>query len=168
MNKRLPYISSRFFILVFALLFENAQADWHDDEETNSNVAIQEVHDYEMLLEQAKQYNKVILLEMSASYCGYCKQLEEEILKPMLISGDYKDVLIRQLKIDSYYSINMPGKQSITASEFARNKRIIVTPTLLFLNYRGEEVAKRIIGINSVDYFGAYVDDALQRAKQAN
>ncbi len=131
--------------------------------EPNTKITqVQHVEDFSALLAQAKKEKKVILLEMSASYCGFCRKLEAEILNPMIISGDYEDVLIRHLEIDSYYSINMPDNPSMTPSEYAYSKKIFVTPTLLFLNYKNEEVAERIVGINSVDYFGAYVDEALK------
>ncbi len=125
---------------------------------------VQNVQDFSALLTQAKNEKKVILLEMSATYCGFCRTLEAEIINPMIISGDYEDVIIRHLDIDSYYNLNMPNNPTMTPSDYAKSKNIFVTPTLLFLNSKNEEVAKRIIGINSVDYFGAYVDEALLEA----
>jgi len=43
---------------------------------------------------------------------------------------------------------------------------VFVTPTLLFLDADGLEVSKRIVGINSVDFFGAYVDEALAEGRK--
>jgi len=123
---------------------------------------VKPVENLDLLFKQSKKEKKVILLEMSASYCGFCRKLEAEIINPMIISGDYDHVLIRHLEIDSDNDIKMPNGQSMSPSEYARSKNVFVTPTLLFLNDKNEEIAKRIIGINSVDYFGAYVDDALE------
>ena len=122
---------------------------------------VQHVEDFAALLEQAIKERKVIMLEMSATYCNYCRILEEEIINPMIISGDYNHVIIRQMHIDSYYDLIMPNNKKMTPSEYARSKNVFVTPTLLFLNGNNEEVAERIIGVNSLDYFGAYVDEAL-------
>ncbi len=122
---------------------------------------VQDVKSFDLLFKQAEKENKIIMLEMSASYCAYCKTLEEEIINPMLISGDYNHVIIRRLHIDDYYKIAMSNNTKITPREYAAQKNVFVTPTLLFLNSRNEEVAERIIGINSIDYFGAYVDDAI-------
>lgn len=129
--------------------------------ENNTITNVQNLKNFDALLKQSKNEKKVIMLEMSASYCGFCRTLEAEIINPMIISGDYNHVLIRHLEIDSYYDIKMPNNQTMTPSEYARSKNIFVTPTLLFLNDKNEEIAERIVGINSVDYFGAYVDQAL-------
>jgi len=68
--------------------------DYEEDE--LPYVKIIELTDFKTLTKQARESGKVIMLEMSATYCGYCKTLEEEIIKPMLRSGDYSDnVLIR-------------------------------------------------------------------------
>lgn len=119
------------------------------------------------LTREAKQKNQVILLEMSASTCGYCRTLEEEIIKPMLRSGDYEHVLIRKLNIDSHYPMkDLSGKQS-SPFELSSKMGVYVTPTLLFLNGDGNEVSERIIGVNTLELYGGYVDDALQQGLQS-
>ena len=107
------------------------------------------------------------MLAMSATYCDYCRTLEEEIIKPMLRSGDYEhNVLIRKLEIDSYASIRHFSGDTVTPARLARDFNVFVTPTLIFLDSRGQEVSERILGINSLDFFGAYVDDALIEGRQ--
>ena len=101
-------------------------------------------------------------LEISASDCGYCRTLEEEIIKPMLRSGDYeRNVLIRKLEIDSYADVRHFSGDKVSAAQLASQYSIFVTPTLIFLDGQGREVSKRILGINSLDFFGGYVDNAL-------
>jgi thioredoxin-related protein len=168
----------KIFTLILALLFASmafaqSNSEYGDDEESSYEddglpfVEIKAVDDFNSLLKEARQNGKIILLEMSASYCGYCRTLEAEIIKPMLRSGDYdKNVLIRQLEIDAYHPINdLFGSQS-SPSEMANKLGVFVTPTLLFLNGEGKEVSKRIIGINTLEYYGAYVDEALNQGLQ--
>ena len=149
----------------------DVHADEYDedyDELELPYVEIKTTTDYFELAEQARDSGKIIMLEISASYCGYCELLEEEIIKPMLRSGDYDDtVLIRKLDIDSYYTIiDFIGDKS-TPDEMATAYKIRITPTLLFLDGEGNEAAKRILGVNSLDFFGGYVDEAIDRAIQA-
>ena len=151
----MSHLKKIFFVFIFVAINTSIYAN-------EKQSTIQGVHDFTSLFQQAAEEKKVILLEISASYCGFCHKLEEEILNPMIISGEYEHVLIRQLQIDSYHDLTMPNNKTITPSQYASQKNIFVTPTILFLNSQGEEVAERIIGINSVDYFGAYVDDALK------
>ena len=93
-NRRLFY----FFILLM-LTTQTPYANMDDDD--LPFVQISPLRDFLALSKDAASNNKIIMLEVSASYCDYCRVLEEEIIKPMLRSGDYtKNVLIRQLEID--------------------------------------------------------------------
>ena len=126
-------------------------------------VDIPSVSDFSTLAKTAKNQQKLIMLEVSASYCSYCTTLEEELIKPMLRSGDYDDdVLIRKVDIDSYENLLGFDGQSISGPKLAQLFNIKVTPTLIFLNSENQEVSKRIVGVNSLDYMGAYVDDAIK------
>lgn len=164
------------FIFILSLVFSALlYAQYADEEDEDSEyqeqdlpyVEIKSVSNFADLTREAKQSGKVILLEMSASYCGYCKTLEEHIIKPMLRSGDYTQrVLIRKLDVDSYYPMNdLSGKKS-TPSQLASSMGVFVTPTLLFLDGDGNEVSERIIGVNTLEFYGGYVDDALKQGYQ--
>lgn len=133
-------------------------------EEVLPKVEIPRVADFAMLAKNAKNQQKLIMLQVSASDCNYCVILEEELIKPMLRSGDYdNDVLIRKVDIDSYKKLSGFDGQSISGPQLAKMLNIKVTPTLIFLNSENQEVSKRIVGVNSLDYMGAYVDDAIKQ-----
>lgn len=142
---------------------ENSYDDDYNEEYEGSttDTEVKTVTDFDALFKLSKAQGKVIMLEMSASYCGFCRKLEAEIIKPMIISGDYDHVIIRQLEIDSHFDIKMPDGKATTPAKYAYSKSVSLTPTILFLNHKNEEVAERILGINSVDYFSGYVDDAI-------
>lgn len=165
----------RALILLLLCLPQLAQAFDHEEYDEDDYpqhdlpyVKIIEIADFESLSKQARKQGKVIMLEMSASYCGYCRTLEEEIIKPMLRSGDYTDnVLIRKLEIDSHYPMNNVSGDKTSPAELANHFDVFVTPTLIFLDGNGNEVSERILGVNSLDYYGAYVDEALEQGHQA-
>ncbi len=130
-------------------------------------VEIIDVNDLQALGREAREQGKVIMLEMSASYCGYCKTLEENIIKPMLRSGDYSDyVLIRRLLIDSHYKLPDFNGSKTTPARFSQRRDVALTPTLLFLDGEGQEVSERILGVNTLEMYGAYVDAALLQGHQ--
>ena len=127
-----------------------------------------EITDLSQLSAQAKTEQKLIMLEVSASYCSYCRVLEENIIKPMLRSGDYNaNVLIRRFELDSYAALKDFEGSQVTNDELAMRWDIQVTPTLIFLNSQNQEVSNRIIGVNSLDYFGSYVDNAIDHGLAA-
>ncbi len=143
--------------------------DYEDDDAEQSlpYVEIIDVNDLEALGREARAEGKVILLEMSASYCGYCRTLEDNIIKPMLRSGDYTDyVLIRRLHIDSHYGLRDFNGSKTSPSKFSLRHNVQLTPTLLFLDGEGKEVSERILGVNTLEMYGAYVDKALQQGHQ--
>jgi len=167
---RQPVKTLTFILLSFITGLAVAQYPEPDEYESGYSesdlpyVEIKSVTNFAELLREARESKKVILLEMSASYCGYCKTLEEHIIKPMLRSGDYSNnVLIRKLDIDSYYPMqDLSGKKS-TPSRIANRLDVSLTPTLLFLDGYGKEVGERIVGVNTLELYGAYVDDALSQ-----
>ena len=158
-------INHRLFHLLIPLLLSahtlHANED-DEDEDVLPFVQITTLRDFSNVSKDAAINNKIIMLEVSASYCDYCRTLEEEIIKPMLRSGDYtKNVLIRQLEIDDTYLVNNISGEKITPSKLAEKLKIKITPTLLFLDANGNEVSERILGVYSLDFYGGYVDEAL-------
>ncbi len=151
-----------FFLFTFLLLTTLTLHAEEYDEDDLPFVQISSLRNFSALSKEAASGNKIIMLEVSASYCDYCRTLEEEIIKPMLRSGDYtKDVLIRQLEIDDTYLINNITGEKVTPAELAEKFKIRITPTLLFLDSDGNEVSERILGVYSLDFYGGYVDEAL-------
>lgn len=114
----------------------------------------------------AAQRQLPILLVFSADHCSYCELLEREILKPMLRSGDYADrVLIRKVMLDSSGNLRDFSGETVDAGSFATFRDVYVTPTMLFLDPQGRELAPRLVGINTVEMFGGLVDAAIEQAR---
>ncbi|MEJ2692559.1 MAG: thioredoxin fold domain-containing protein [Candidatus Thiodiazotropha sp.] len=109
-----------------------------------------------------------ILLMVSQSRCSYCERMKDEVLNPMLLGGDYdRRVLMRELSVDTSETIiNFAGRH-VAAGEFRDRYEVHVTPTLLFLDGNGDEVAQRILGINTVDYLLFYIENAIETATRA-
>lgn len=115
----------------------------------------------------AREQGLVILIEFSSDYCEYCRLLEEEFLKPMSIDQDYsKKIIIRSVPFDGYESFTGFRGESITPEEFASRYDIKVTPTMVFLDADGNELSDKLIGIWSVDFFGGYIDERIDSARE--
>ena len=113
----------------------------------------------------AKQLQIPLMLVFSQTECPFCITLREEILQPMLISRDYDNrVLIREIMIDYTTDITDFSGEATTAREVFNRYHLFVTPSILLLNSQGEELAERQIGINTVDYYGYYLDQAIEQA----
>lgn len=106
-----------------------------------------------------------ILLEFSAIGCVYCRQLESEFLVPMLISGEYTDkVIIRRLLVDTGQHVTDFDGTTRAAADIASRYKAWVTPTIVFIDSTGREVAERMKGINTPELFGGYLDACIDTA----
>ena len=50
-------------------------------------------------------------------------------------------------------------------SRIAGRYKVHVTPTVLFVDSHGEEIAKRLVGVASLDFYGGYLDAALVQSR---
>ncbi|MDZ7751949.1 MAG: thioredoxin family protein [Gammaproteobacteria bacterium] len=106
-----------------------------------------------------------IVLLMSASYCGYCDRVRDEFLVPMIIGGDYAGrALLRELAIDGPAVRDFDGARR-GADVIAQRYAVSLVPTLLFLDGEGRELARRMVGLGTVDFYGAYLERAVETAE---
>lgn len=106
-----------------------------------------------------------ILLVFSAIDCAYCELLEEEFLEPMLLGGEYEDrVIIRKVVLDNGSRLTDFSGQRRDATALSNDYKVFVTPTILFLDSDGTELAERMLGINTPELFGGYLDDCIETA----
>lgn len=116
---------------------------------------------------QAKRICVPLLLEFSADDCDYCTLLEEEILNPTLLNRDYgQRVLMRKLVLDRSIKLRDFFGKPVYASDLAGQYKVFVTPTLLFLDRHGRELAQRMVGVTTLDFYGGYLDQALDIAQE--
>jgi len=107
-----------------------------------------------------------ILLEFTMHGCPFCEEVEEEVLRPMLISGDYDNkVIVRNIKIDEEDTtiIDFNGEK-ITYEELAERYYVYVAPTLILVQGDGKEMGLEMVGVTTIDYYGAYLDQAIDQA----
>jgi thioredoxin-related protein len=115
----------------------------------------------------AKSRNLVLVLEFSSEYCGYCRKLEELFLLPMQRNADYSDkILIRSVSLDAYETLVDFSGRSMSTAEFASRYQVSLTPTLLFLNGDGVEMSEKLVGIWSEDFYGGFIDNRIDEARE--
>lgn len=116
---------------------------------------------------QARQACIPLLLEFAAEHCEYCTLLEEEILNPTLLNRDYDQrVLMRKLVIDGSSKIRDFNATPVSTTELASRYRVFVTPTLLFVDSQGRELAERMVGVMTLEFYGGYLDQAIDASSE--
>lgn len=132
-----------------------------------SAVELQQVRDFESAAETMRDRQLPMLLLFSASYCGYCQIIKSDFLKPMLISGDYRDkVLIRYIETDQDGRLRDFNGESVDIDTFSARYNVSFTPTVVFLDANGHQLTEKMVGLTTPDYYGAYLDDAIEAARK--
>ena len=112
----------------------------------------------------AREQNLPIMVVFVAEHCGYCAALEAEYIKPMLYSGEYADrIIIRVLDIDRNDMVNFQGKTQ-SSSMVANHLGAYVTPTIMFFDADGHELAEKIIGYGTPSLFGGLLEASIDRS----
>lgn len=126
---------------------------------------IESIKDFTGIARLSEERRLPILLMFSADHCGYCERLEEDFLKPMLRSGDYEDkVLIRKFKISGSGEVRDFDGKRIPISDFRSRYNISVTPTVVFLDSSGAQLAPKRVGLTTPDFYGGYLDQSIETA----
>ncbi len=56
--------------------------------------------------------------------------------------------------------------RSVSTAEFASQYGVFVTPTLIFLDSNGVEMTEKLVGFWSWDYFGGFIDNSIDEARE--
>lgn len=129
---------------------------------------LETVSDFQTLGQQMLDSKRPLVLLIEAEFCGYCQRLKAEHLQPMNNNESYrKQVLIHTLPMDGSALLTDFDGESRTQAALSQRYKAYLTPTLLFLNENGEEIAERMLGYNTPEYYGAYLDNAIERASRA-
>ncbi|AYQ27510.1 MULTISPECIES: hypothetical protein [unclassified Polaromonas] len=106
-----------------------------------------------------------LVLLVSLPGCPYCELVRRNYLLPAQREGSMH---AWQLNISDRITplTGFDGKVTTAAAQVAAWKAGF-TPTVLFLGPAGQELAERLVGLASVDFYGAYLDARLAEARRA-
>lgn len=96
--------------------------------------------------------------------CPFCKVVRESHLAPLLRE---QAVAVVQVDMGSTLTLLSGSGQPGTHAEQVRRWGVKVAPTLLFFGRQGNEVAERLVGALLPDFYGAYLAQRLETARQS-
>jgi thioredoxin-related protein len=129
---------------------------------------LQQATDLQQLGRQVAASGKPLLLMFSQHDCPYCIKLKNEVLEPMLQNSAYRERLImRELMIDEEGAlVDFTGGTTTGGALFERYG-MVVTPTIVLVDSSGSEIAMRQTGVNTIEMYGWYLDNAIDAAVTA-
>ena len=137
------------------------------EEEPAEASPIPELSSFKDVADSARTRGVPILVEFSTPWCRYCEVLEQQVLKPLLRNGKYREqIIVKKLQVNTYSSIaGFDGKQ-YRSDQISRMYNVDLYPTLVFFDANGREVSQRIVGITVLDYIADELDRAIDAAVQ--
>ena len=142
----------------------NAVEYEYESDETPPS-AVQSLYDLRAVAQRAAIDNRPILIEFATPWCEFCEALEQQILAPLINSGDFEDrIIIGKLEIDSYSSMIDFNGESLSTADFSTRHRVDLYPTLVFFDAGGSELGQRIVGITVLDYVAQRLETAIADA----
>ncbi len=95
-----------------------------------------------------------IAILVTSEDCPYCDLLKREVLLPMLRTGGLtRQLVLRELPLHTGGKLVDFDGEKVRARIFLRRYGVFVTPTLLFLNARGEALHKPLVGYKGADTY---------------
>lgn len=132
----------------------------------SANSPLKELSNLERLGKKARTNNLPIMLAVGAEFCEFCHILREEVLDPMALGGEYegKYMYMRYFSIDDRFPIPGIDGKPMYKEKWAYQHNADLTPTVIFIDGEGKEVAEKIIGISNIELFSALIHSRLNQA----
>jgi thioredoxin-related protein len=112
----------------------------------------------------AVKKSKPLVVLVSLDHCPFCKIARENYLIPLIAE---QSIPVVQVNTGHATAIVDAHGHRTTHSELIKTWQIKVTPTVLFLGKNGQEIAPRLEGGSSSDFYGAYLDERVRTAHSA-
>ena len=105
-----------------------------------------------------------ILLFFDREECPYCEQALREYLVPLSQEGWKDKALFRQIEIDRTLPVRGFDGSMTTHRAIAARYAVSLSPTVLLVDASGNALAGPLVGLTTVDFYGAYLENALEQA----
>ncbi|MEO8023833.1 hypothetical protein [Polaromonas sp.] len=112
----------------------------------------------------ASAVGEALVLLVSLPGCPYCEVVRRNYLLPAR-RDDRLHAWQLNITDRSTPLVGFDGKTTTAAAQIAAWKAGF-TPTVLFLGPAGQELAERLVGLASLDFYGAYLDERLATARK--
>lgn len=111
---------------------------------------------------QARDQRVPILVIFGSATCPHCHRALKEYLAPMHHNADYRDkVIMRYVEVGRALRLSDFSGAATNHKAFAKMNNIAVTPTVKLFDSTGAEVSEPLVGLLSADFYGAYLDRAI-------
>jgi thioredoxin-related protein len=113
----------------------------------------------------AKAIEAPVLVAFVGEDCSYCERVLNEFLIPMSRNPEYQGkVVMRRVETSSERSLRDFSGSKSTHSRFASGHDVYLVPTVALFDSQGRMLGKPLVGLTTADYYGMYLDEAIDKA----
>ncbi len=155
------------FLFSLVLLKAEAKSGQPSAEGAHSDLVKQkELRNLYALAKKAEQKNLPIMLTFVAEWCDFCHILGSEVLDPMALGGLYegKYMYMRYVSIDDHEPIPGIDNKPINKDKWSDKYDAELTPTMIFIDSKGNQVAPAIVGIANIELYTTLIHKSLNIA----
>lgn len=113
---------------------------------------------------EAQRRSQPMVLMISLPGCPWCELLRRNYLTPLRAEGLAAFEFMINERKERLADFQGHGT---TPAAWSEAMKIKTTPTLLFFNAAGQEIAPRIEGVASADFIGGVLDERIAEARKA-
>lgn len=96
--------------------------------------------------------------------CSWCEKVRREHLGP-LSRDPAVPTVIRELHMDRSTPLTDFAGRRTTSADFAKQMQARFAPTVMFHGPDGAQLAESIVGFRLADFYGAYLERAIEEAR---
>ena len=132
------------------------------------NAAISFPDNWAQVSQLSRETQIPIMMIFTAADCGYCMKLKQEVVLPMLESGDFSErALVRAFDMDIGGKITDFDGERVRRRIFVNRYEVFATPTVVIVDDQGEGLIAPLVGFNEADSYVPRLHEKLDDAKTA-
>lgn len=149
-------------LLLFCLLPYHSIVNGEEADELTPLPIIRDLRDEAKL---AEQHQIPILILFSMRLCEFCAFIRQEYLIPRMQNPNLADkIVFREIQTESYKYLRDFNGEVIGADKLALRYKADLTPTLVIIDSKGEQLVNNIVGITNRSYYEAELDASIKQA----
>lgn len=130
--------------------------------------AVPVVNDLATVAAESRSSHSPILLVFTAEDCGYCERLKHQVIIPVLLQGELKEkVLVLEFDLSRGGKITDFDGERVRSRIFASRHKVFATPTVLFLDDKGNDLVAPIVGFSGEEDYLQRLEQSIQNAMTA-
>jgi len=119
--------------------------------------------DLQAAAQQAREQRVPLLLAFMLKTCPYCAAARRDYLEPMQADAQWRDkVIMLEIELDTPRALRGFDGTETTSRDFAKLHNIRSVPTIIVVDDRGNPATSPLIGLSSGDFYGLYLQQAIE------